>query len=722
MQTLVFDIETTKFIEERGVWRPPEKVHMLAARDVETKMLYKAVGHKEVGELALEIQNTAKTIIAHNGIGFDYRVLEHHYGFDRRKLRCWDSLILCRMFHMNVGGRDGTDLKRIERDKHLDDSDIFKFTGKMHGKHALEAWGLRLSPPCPKGTYAEDMERKGIDPWAEYNEDMDTYCVQDVDVLMRVWEEKLVPEMRPDVIDACIVEHIMAEMMVDVKTNGIKFNEADAHKLVAELQQKEHEFLDRIRQEFPPRLEPVKWEYTPRDVNGYTALMMKYPDNKVYRPKFNLPEGYDREQWGQVTTYKNGYTARDKTTKEVLYTVGKYEHVEGFEYGNNAITKCALKEFNPGSRGQIIERLLELGWHPEEFTETNNPSTDADTLTKLDEDFPAAKSIVNYLMVQKRLGQVKTGEKAWLNLVDPQGFIHPTIIPCNAITHRGTHADPNISQVPSVKMVKVLDANGNVVKKPDGEPELEIGWGQKGKWGADCRALFTVPDGFDMVGVDLSGIELRCWAHYLYDYDGGILADIILNQDIHENNRRILGFNDRRDAKSFLFALMYGAGDEKLGSIIEPLSPPARQKAVGKQARSRFMSGIRGFEDLSSKLKRDARRGYLIGLDRRRLYIRKEHAALNTLLQGAGAILSKYWIIIAMRGIEDELGLKLGYNNDFSLMIYSHDELQFAVRKQYTQKLKQIVVDAAGLAGEYLGMRLPIAAEGKHGDHWTDTH
>lgn len=721
LKTIIADIETTALEHEGGVMLIPEKVHLLRAKESETGEKFSAVGHDAIRTLLHKLED-AETIVFHNALGFDMKVLSHHFGF-KPKGTVLDSLVLSHMFHSNLSGKDSPDNARVAKDIELDKDDPFKFSGSLKGRHSLEAWGLRLDPKFPKGSYSEDMKAEGKDPWAEYNEEMDGYCEQDVELLDRLWKEKLEPQMIPSVQDAVNVEHYMAGLMDELNKDGIKFDVEAAEKLSEDLEKRAVELEAKIKEEFPPRLEPVKWNYTELPANVYSPLMHRFPDSKTYRPKFNLPAHYEREMWGAPTMYKVPQKVKDRVTKEILYEVAKHEQVDGSVYGNHSHTKVHWQDFNPGSRPQIVQRLLEFGWHPEEFTDAGNPSTDADTLTKLEEEFPAAKSIVAYLTVQKRLGQIKTGKKAWLNLVDKEGYIHPTIFPCNAVTHRATHADPNISQVPSVKMVKVpIPGTDKFELNAKGEPKLVVGWGEEGKWGADCRAFFIVPPGYKMVGSDLSGIELRCWCHYLWEFDDGELANIVLNQDVHENNRRILEFNDRRDAKSFLFALMYGAGDEKLGWIIEPLSSSTRQKAVGRQARVRFMSGVKGFNDLNKKMKIAARRGYLVGLDGRRLYVRKEHAALNTLLQSAGAIISKYWIINVIQLVEAELGLEYGRDKDYWLMIYSHDELQFAVREEHSVALADICVRASEEAGKYLGLKLSVGAESCIGNNWCETH
>ena len=112
--------------------------------------------------------------------------------------------------------------------------------------------------------------------------------------------------------------------------------------------------------------------------------------------------------------------------------------------------KPLIEPFNPGSRKQIGERLQEKGWKPEKFTETGQPIVDEGTLEGL--DFPEAKAIAEYLLLQKRIAQIKS----WLDVVKPDGRVHGRVITNGAVTGRMTHHSPNMAQVPSCGSPKLL--------------------------------------------------------------------------------------------------------------------------------------------------------------------------------------------------------------------------------------------------------------------------
>lgn len=343
-------------------------------------------------------------------------------------------------------------------------------------------------------------------------------------------------------------------------------------------------------------------------------------------------------------------------------------------------------EFNPGSRDHIANRLTTLyGWKPTDFTEGGKPQVDEVVLGKL--DYPPCKLLTEYLLVQKRISQLAEGTQAWLKLVK-KGKIHGSINTNGAVTGRATHAYPNISQVPS----------------------------SSSPYGHDCRALFTVPNGWVLVGADASGLELRCLAHYMAKWDGGKYGQVLLNGDIHTENQKAAGLETRPQAKTFIYAFLYGAGDEKIGSVVNGSATD------GRKLKSKFLRSLPALGELVKSVKESAGRGYLIGLDRRKIYVRSAHSALNTLLQGAGAIVCKKWLVL----LEEQLlslGLKHGWDGDYCFCAWSHDEVQIACRNdEIADKVAKAATDCVALAGEYFNFRCPLAGESKKGTTWADTH
>jgi DNA polymerase-1 len=352
--------------------------------------------------------------------------------------------------------------------------------------------------------------------------------------------------------------------------------------------------------------------------------------------------------------------------------------------------KDKVEPFNPGSRMQIAERLIErYGWKPVEFTPDGRPRVDESVLASL--PYKEAELLSRYLTVLKHLGQLADGDEAWLKAVAKDGRLHGRVNTNGAITGRCTHSRPNMAQVPS-------------------KPEY--------------RRLFIAAEGYKLVGVDASGLELRCLAHYLGKYDNGEYAKAILEGDIHWENAKAFGLIGdvkqdkgntehkaaRNQAKGAIYALIYGAGNDKLGFV---LGGDSRR---GRKARANFEAKVPAYtrlkEDVAALI---ASRGWIRGLDSRPLYPRSEHAALNTLLQSAGAVVMKAACIKAHTNFASK--------NLAAYQVASvHDEYQFMVLPDQAEEVGKLVVWAIQQAGHDLGFRCPLDGEYRVGDNWAETH
>jgi DNA polymerase I-like protein with 3'-5' exonuclease and polymerase domains len=339
-------------------------------------------------------------------------------------------------------------------------------------------------------------------------------------------------------------------------------------------------------------------------------------------------------------------------------------------------TGKALKDkvtvFNVGSRKQIAERLESLGWKPKKFTDFGSVIVDETVLSEL--TFPEAKLIAEYLLLQKRNGLISS----WIKFTANDGKVHGRCISNGAVTGRMTHHSPNLGQVPSTGSA----------------------------YGKECRELFIPDSGHVLVGADLSGIELRCLAHYMQDDD---YTREILEGDIHTKNQKSAGLETRSQAKTFIYATLYGAGATKIGSIVNGSAKD------GKKLLDNFYKNTPLLAKLSEKVQRLASKGYIPALDGRRIKIRSEHAALNSLLQSCGAVIAKQWILEVHK-------LMRANGISFRQVAMVHDEIQASVPEEQAVKAGELMVEAAFNAGKTLKFRLPIAAEYAVGSSWLDTH
>ena len=351
------------------------------------------------------------------------------------------------------------------------------------------------------------------------------------------------------------------------------------------------------------------------------------------------------------------------------------------------VPRSKIVEFNPSSRDHIADRLQTLyGWKPEKFTDGGKPMVDESVLSSL--DYPPCKLLTEYLLVAKRIAQLAEGDQAWLKLVK-KGRIHGSINPNGAVTGRATHAYPNIAQVPA----------------------------SSSPYGHECRELFEIPAGWAaLVGADASGLELRCLAHFMAKWDGGAYGEILLNGDIHTANQEAAGLPTRNNAKTFIYAFLYGAGDAKIGSIVGGTDED------GKKLKKKFLKSLPALGKLVEAVKESAKKGYLKGLDGRLLHVRSHHAALNTLLQSAGALVCKKWLVI----LEEELKarcLKHGWDGDYAFCGWIHDEVQIACRTtEVAELVARLAPECVTKAGEFFNFRCALAGEAKVGKNWSETH
>ena len=287
--------------------------------------------------------------------------------------------------------------------------------------------------------------------------------------------------------------------------------------------------------------------------------------------------------------------------------------------------------------------------------------------------------LLEYLLVSKRLGQIAEGNQAWLKL-EHKGRIHGSVNTIGTVSGRCSHHHPNMAQVPAVRA----------------------------EYGKECRALFTAPDNRVLVGADASGLELRCLAHYMYQWDKGSYAKEILEGDIHTANQQAAGLETRDQAKTFIYAFLYGAGDKKIGEIVGGSS------REGKKLKASFMSKIPAIKSLTSAVHLQVEKhGYLLGLDGRMLPCRSMHSALNLLLQSAGAVVMKQALV------EFEMDNK---DIPYELHANVHDEVQFSCNKKQADALGHSFVSAIIKAGRILNFNCPLDGEFKVGANWAETH
>ena len=387
--------------------------------------------------------------------------------------------------------------------------------------------------------------------------------------------------------------------------------------------------------------------------------------------KFDL-EDKVHEKFKPLPTFIKEITPKVK--KDGTYSVVGLKFLgDQWEIAVAPFSRLDYPEFNLGSRQQIGRYLKYFGWQPETFTDKGQPIVDEGVLSKV-KGIPEAELIGEYLMIQKRIAQVQS----WLDAVKDDGRVHGYVNANGAVTGRMTHSSPNMGQVPA-------------------------GYSPYGK---ECRAVWVVPEGYKLVGMDASGLELRMLAHYMNDKD---YTNEILTGDIHTANQLAAGLDTRSQAKTFIYAFLYGAGDAKIGSIV---GGTARD---GRRLKAKFLKNTPALGALRERVGVASGRGFVFGLDRRKVSIRSEHAALNSLLQSAGAIIMKKALCIL-----DEYATLHKIN--YKIIGNIHDEIQTEVATKDAERFGRLATASIEAAGLHYKLNCPLAGEYQIGDNWSETH
>lgn len=550
---LLLDIETT--LDHSKIW-------CVVTKDLDTQEVRI---WKEAKDLS-EYIKAASLIVAHNGIAFDFYLLNKLWKCQITLKRVRDTLVLSRLLNPS-----------------------------LEGGHSLANLGKLLG--------IEKSEFNDFDLQTQSLDEMVQYCKQDVEVLHRIYNYLEAELKRQEFsTQSQELEHEVQAIIAVQERNGFKFDEPAAMRLLAELKAKLDAITVEMQGIFPPR----------------------------------------------ITTGRT-----HKTTGKPL--------------------KDIVEPFNPGSRQQIAERLIEKGWKPEKFTEKGSVIVDETTLEGL--DFPEAKAIAEYLMLQKRIAQIES----WIEHIQADGRVHGKVITNGAVTGRMTHHSPNMAQVPNTGAI----------------------------YGAECRNLWTVEKGCKLVGIDASGLELRMLAHYMNDNE---YTNEVVSGDIHTANQTAAGLETRNQAKTFIYAFLYGAGAAKIGKIV------GGSAKEGQKLITNFLRNTPKLERLREKVaKAYAARGVLLAVDGRKLLVRSEHSALNTLLQGAGAIVMKKALILLNKDLTKR-------KIPFKFVANVHDEWQVEVPEQFADEVGQSGVRAIQNAGLEFKMNCPLTGEYKIGATWKETH
>ena len=417
-------------------------------------------------------------------------------------------------------------------------------------------------------------------------------------------------------------------------------------------------------------------DYSLRLEHDIRSIVSKQEKNGFYLDQQKAMELRARLEDQAEDIEKNVHKTFPPLKREEEFVPKVNNKTRGYEKGV-PFTKVSYEKFNLASRKQIAERLMMLGWKPDKFTDKNSAIVDEGVLSKIT-NIPEAKLIAKYLLLKKRTSQISS----WLDEVsNTTGRVHGRVLTLRCVSGRMSHNSPNMAQVPATYS----------------------------PFGKECREVWTTdkPDTHVIFGTDASGLELRMLAHYIDTPD---YTNEILNGDIHTKNMNMAGLTDRDQAKTFIYAFLFGAGAKKISTIVG-----SKDLTLGKKLIDKFLSELPRLKSFRSQVEEAAQSGKVRGLDGRLFNVRSAHKAVNTIIQGAGAIACKVWLRNMMKHVYKK-GL------DVKLIASIHDEYQFEVNKNDIQSMGEVVKLSIKETTEQLNLKCPLDAEFKTGSSWADTH
>lgn len=692
-EELLFDIETNGFLEVFT------EIHCMSVFNMVTQELieYTPENIQEGVQRVLK----AKKLIGHNIIRFDIPAIEKYSGEKCQATEIVDTLVLSRLLFPDMKDRDnGARTKTFAGayksyyhliDKYETKRVDYKHYGKWAKREETSVEKTRriyasekTDPEATmagfvqylnknlfngamigrhsleawghrlgdyKGDYGKDME----DPWAVFTPEMMEYCTQDLRVNYKLLKHLL--SYKPTDISVEL-EHETAQVIWEQEQYGWLFDKEAAIEL-----------YDRIREERDELQEELQSLH-----EGW--------EKELKSPEYYRLEVIDGK-WIEFI---------DRPTKAAVVQAG-WERMK--EIGNPktkaAITAAVIKgpnrikkiPFNPTSREHLATLFKErYNWKPTEFNpKDGKPKMDGDVLRAM--EYPEAPKLLRLDTLQDRCEKLKEGKKGgYITYADENNRLHGGVITNGAVTGRATHMEPQIGQVPA----------------------------SSADFGSDFRKLFIVPEDYVLVGSDADGLELRCLAHYMAPYDNGEYAELVNDGDVHTANQQAAELPTRDNAKTFIYGFLYGAGAAKVGKIV------GGDSKRGKELIDNFLAKTPALAILRETVKAQVNKnGYLTGLDGRRLSIRNDYAALNTLLQSAGAFICKKWLVEVNKKIKEE-GL------DARQVGWIHDEIQIEAHKDCADRVAEICVETMPEVEKFFKFKCPLKASADIGTTWEETH
>lgn len=536
----------------------------------------------------------------------------------------------------------------------------------------------RLSPyDCPNKKAPHSVEAWGYrvgrgkpehNDWENFSEDMLHRCSEDVHIQELIYKELLKEAKGGNWRNAFLLTFRLFENLQLQEDYGWKVDRPHMDKCIQTLTR----WVERIDTVITPRL-PVILEVNETKLKG----VYKYIEKPFLKS-------------GQYS-------------KSILDWFGSTNYDVDSHTVVGPFSRISFRKVDLDKRTEVIDYLLDLGWEPKEYN--YNKETGEQTSPKLSKDDPF-EGITDKLgkLVAKRIQckHRRSSIEGLIGLIREDGAI-PSVINNLAVTGRATHR--NIVNIPS---------SGSF-------------------FGKQMRKIFTSRPGMVLVSTDSAGNQLRQLAARMGDAD---YMNTVVNgkeeegTDVHTVNQRAAGLPKRSMAKTFIYGLLFGAGDTKIGKIVQGSS------REGKALKEKFFKMVPALEKLLKRLADEWRLtakkrfnakfnsmeyydGYIIGLDGRPIKISSEHQLLVYILQSDEAIHMSAAYNMANAALAKT---KLKYGIDYGFVCFYHDEFTIECKPEHAKLVKKISEDSIRKAGEFFKIACPHAGNGKVGNNWYEVH
>ena len=660
MRRIMFDIEANGLLDVATV------VHCLVAKDIDTGEVFKFHPDEDECYIGLDpipmlsFLEGCSLLIAHNGIAFDMPLLDKLYGWvpNDSTTVVWDTLVMSRLLHPDRAPVAGT-----------------------RAPHGVEAWGKRF------GRWKPDHSN-----WFCYTHAMLHRCSEDVEIQFMILQHLMKEaEMKDGLLDifdkksyagpcnwadAMYHEHMSATIMKEQEDNGCDFNSQRAEEYVSTLTS---------------------------IIETSSAGVLQFTNSKPSAKGVEVKRPFKNN--GDLSKAVLDWYLDDD---ESLHSVG------------GPFTRVDWNELNLGSEKQLKEWLYTIGWEPDAWnfskTEVDGDGNPVRTSPKLtDTSLSKLPHGIGDMLIKRSKSRHRRSQiQGWIDNTREDGRIEAQANPIGTPTCRMRHRIVANVPKPNVyenKEDKDDPRNGTLIWYPE---ESDV------FFGTEMRSLFQAKEGRVLVGRDASGLELRCFAHYLNDPE---YTEILLKDDIHIHNQKMAGLPTRGNAKTFIYAFLYGAGAKRLGDIVLPDGTDAQKTAAGQEMKERFLAANPKLDALIKEVRKASDRGWLRGLDGRKLHMRTQYGriqrskALNTLLQGAGAIIMTRARVSLWKEIQEK-----GWEYQARKVLDYHDEETYEVIPKLSEELRVTMIESVVNAGLYYNLNLPLDADARIGKTWAEIH